>query len=74
MSELPDEELSSDKSELAFISEFWNRLSVEDFDDGAKRERLEELQREVADCCYAKPPDIPRARRLTAFAIFLIRQ
>ena len=64
---------SEDESESSFISEFWNRMAFEDFDDGTKRELLQQLEREVTDSLYENPPDIYQARRLTAKAIFLLR-
>ena len=68
-----DKLLPEDDSELKWIAEFWNQLAFDNLRDGAIRESLREIERLVSDCIYEAPPDIYRARRLTAQAILLLR-
>lgn len=65
--------LSPGKQERVLaVSKFWNEYAVFDDPGGTTREVLRELQQDVTDCLYEKPPDIDKAEGLTAKAIMLM--
>ena len=68
----PDAPVDAEQAEIAEISRFWDKRSIDDETGVTTREVLDEIERQVTDCLYQRPPDIPRARSLTARALLLI--
>lgn len=65
----PDE--PDPNAELRWITEFWNELRTHDDPGVTIWEVLEPIERQVADCLAAEPPNLVLAKSLTANAMLL---
>lgn len=68
----PNAPVDAEQVEKEEIILFWNERSLNDDTGVTTREVLDEIQLQVTECLYQEPPDIPRARSLTAKALLLI--
>jgi hypothetical protein len=69
---LSSEPSDDDANKIRLMAEFWNALRICEDTGAASKESLEELERGVTECLYARPPDIERAESLTACAMHLM--
>jgi hypothetical protein len=65
---------SEDQESFEAISSFWNGVNSIENLDGATRGALEQLQVQVTDAMFQRPPNRGLAERLTAYAMLILEK